>query len=184
MEDLQIIGLYFVRDERAIQETANKYGKLCFRMAKNFLSSDADAEECVNDTWLTVWNRIPPVRPNNFTAFLCKITRNLSLKRLEFLNATKRSADAVLSLSELESTLPDACVRPSLEDAELGALLTAFLWSEKELDRNVFLRRYWFFDSISEIAEAYAMNENSVKSMLFRSRNRLRKFLKKEGIEV
>lgn len=184
MDDLQIIELYFARDEHAIKETDHKYGKLCFRVAKNLLWSDEDAEECVNDTYLTIWNKIPPTRPNNFTAFICKITRNLSLKKLETSNAMKRSADATISLSEIEETIPDCSIAPGIEDEELGKLISAFLWSEKELDRNVFLRKYWFFDSISDIAERYSMNENSVKSMLFRSRNRLKNYLKKEGIEV
>ena len=184
MDDLQIIELYFARDEQAIKETDRKYGKMCFRVAKNLLFNNEDSEECVNDTYLTVWNKIPPTRPNNFTAFICKITRNLSLKRLEISNAMKRSADAIISLSEIETTLPDYNIAQGVEDEELGKLISKFLWSEKELDRNVFLRKYWFFDSISDIAERYSMNENSVKSMLFRSRNRLRDFLRKEGIEV
>jgi len=83
MDDLQIIELYFARDEHAIKETDRKYGKLCFRVAKNLLFNNEDSEECVNDTYLTVRNKIPPTRPNNFIAFICKITRNLSLKRLE-----------------------------------------------------------------------------------------------------
>ena len=184
MDDLQIIELYFSRDEHAIKETDRKYGKLCFRVAKNLLFNNEDSEECVNDTYLTVWNKIPPTRPNNFIAFICKITRNLSLKRLEVSNAMKRSAGTIISMSELEKALPDQCIAPDVEDEELGKLISAFLWSEKALDRNVFLRKYWFFDSISDIAERYSMNENSVKSMLFRSRNRLREFLRKEGIDV
>ena len=184
MDDLQIIELYFARDEQAIKETDHKYGKTCFRVAYNLLSNNEDSEECVNDTYLTVWNKIPPTRPNNFIAFICKITRNLSLKRLEVSNAMKRSAGTIISMSELEKALPDQCIAPDVEDEELGKLISAFLWSEKALDRNVFLRKYWFFDSISDIAERYSMNENSVKSMLFRSRNRLREFLRKEGIDV
>lgn len=153
-------------------------------MAKNLLSNNEDSEECVNDTYLTVWNKIPPTRPNNFTAFICKITRNLSLKKLELSSAMKRSADAVISLSEIEAIMPDDRIASGIEDEELGKLISAFLWSEKELDRNIFLRKYCFFDSINEFAERYSMNENTVKSVLFRSRNRLREFLKKEGIEV
>ena len=184
MDDLQIIELYFARDEHAIKETDRKYGKLCLRVAKNLLFNNEDSEECVNDTYLTVWNKIPPTRPNNFTAFICKITRNLSLKKLETSNAMKRSADAIISLSEIEATLPDHSIAPGIEEEELGKLISTFLWREKELDRNVFLRMYWFFDTISDIAERYSLPENTVKSMLFRSRNRLREFLKKEGIEV
>ena len=96
----------------------------------------------------------------------------------------KRSAFTIVSISEIEEALPDYNIAQGVEDEELGKLISKFLWSEKELDRNVFLRKYWFFDSISDIAERYSMNENSVKSMLFRSRNRLREFLRKEGVEV
>ena len=184
MDDLQIIELYFARDEHAIEETDHKYGKLCFRVAKNLLFNNEDSEECVNDTYLTVWNKIPPTRPNNFTAFICKITRNLSLKKLELSNAMKRSSDAVISLNEIEAILPDYRIDSCVEDEELSKMISTFLWNEKELDRNVFLRKYWFFDSVKDIAERYSLSENNVKSMLFRSRNRLREFLKKEGIEI
>ena len=184
MDDLQIIELYFARDEQAIKETDSKYGKLCFRVAKNILFDDEDSEECVNDTFLTVWNKIPPTRPNNFKAFICKITRNLSLKKLELSNAGKRSANAVISLSEIEEILPDDRTAPGVEEEEIGKLISAFLWSEKEDTRNVFLCKYWFFDSISDIAKRYSFSESKVKSMLFHTRNRLREFLKKEGIEI
>ena len=97
MDDLMIIELYFARDEQAIEETDTKYGKLCFHMANNFLSNDADAEECVNDTYLSTWNTIPPTRPNNFRAFLCKIVRNLSMKKLEFNLALKRTQNVTVS---------------------------------------------------------------------------------------
>ena len=183
MDDLQIIELYFDRNERAIKETDRKYGRLCFQVAKNLLWNREDSEECVNDTYLALWNQIPPTRPNNFTAFICKITRNLSLKKLESAYALKRSAD-ILSLSEFEALLPDYSLAPDIGDQELGEQISAFLRSEKELDRNVFLRRYWFFDSISQIAKRYSLGENTVKSMLFRTRYKLREFLKKDGFEV
>lgn len=184
MDDLQIIELYFARDEHAIKETDRKYGKLCLRTAKNILINNEDSEECVNDTYLTLWNKIPPTHPNNFTAFICRITRNLSLKKLELSNAKKRSADAVISLSEIEAILPDDHIAPGVEDEEIGKLISDFLWSEKKDARNIFLRKYWFFDSISDIADRYSFSENKVKSMLFHTRKRLREFLKKEGIEV
>lgn len=184
MDDLRIIELYFARDEQAISETDTKYGKLCFRVANNILFNNEDSEECVNDTYLSVWNKIPPTRPNNFMAFICKITRNLSLKKLELANAMKRKAAAVISLSELEGTLPDDRIAPGVTDEEIGRLISAFLWQEKEEARNVFLRKYWFFDSVSEIGARYSFSESKVKSMLFHTRNRLREYLKKEGVEV
>lgn len=184
MDDVQLIELFFARDEQAIKETDKKYGKLCFRVADNLLRNKEDAEECVNDTYLVAWNKIPPIRPSNFTAFICKITRNLSLKKLESANAKKRSPDAIISLSEIESLLPDNSFATDMTDEEVGKLISVFLRGEKELNRNVFLRKYWFFDSISQIAEMYSLSENNVKSMLFRTRNRLREFLKKEGFEL
>ena len=102
MEDLQIIELYFERNENAIKETDAKYGKLCFRVANNILKNNEDSEECVSDTYLSTWNQIPPTRPNNFMAFLCKITRNLSLKRMTFLTAAKRTSVATVSFDEIE----------------------------------------------------------------------------------
>lgn len=184
MDDLMIIELYFARDEQAIEETDTKYGKLCLHMANNFLSNDADAEECVNDTYLSAWNTIPPTRPNNFRAFLCKIVRNLSMKKLEFNSALKRSQNVTVSFSELEEILPDNRTAPEWEYESLGKIITDFLQAEKEDVRNVFIRKYYFFDSISDIAGRYSFTESKVKNMLYHSRNRLRKYLKKAGVEV
>ena len=184
MDDTQIIDLYFARNEQAIKETDAKYGKLCFSVANKILKSNEDSEECVNDTYLSAWNKIPPTRPNYFSAFLCKITRLLSLKKLEFSGALKRSPAITVSFEELESILPDQKISPETDAEELGRLISSFLRGEKEEARNVFLRKYLFFDSVSEIAERYCLNENTVKSMLFRTRNRLRAYLRKEGVEV
>ena len=184
MEDLQIINLFFDRNEQAIKETDAKYGRLCFSVANKILENDEDSEECVNDTYLRAWNEIPPTRPNHFSAFLCKITRILSLKKLEFSNAMKRTSFLVVSFEELEGVLQDKHIAPETEAAELGSLISDFLRGEKAEARNVFLRKYLFFDTVEEIAERFGMNENTVKSMLFRTRNRLREYLRKEGIEV
>ena len=184
MEDLQIIDLFFDRNEQAIQETDAKYGRLCFSVANRILESNEDSEECVNDAWLRAWDEIPPTRPNHFSAFLCKITRILSLKKLEFSNAMKRTPSFIVSFEELESVLPDEHIAPGTEAVELGILISNFLRREKAEARNVFLRKYLFFDTVEEIAERFGMNESTVKSMLFRTRNRLREYLRKEGIEV
>lgn len=183
MEDAELIALYLARDEQAIRETEQKYGKLCFRLAHNVLGNNEDAEECVNDAYLGVWNRIPPTRPADFTAFLCKIVRNLSLKKLDFNLAEKRNRELTVSLSELEALLPDGCA-PEWECEDLGRLLSDFLRQETEDARRVFLRRYYFFDSVGEIARRYSFSESKVKSMLFHTRNRLRRYLRKEGIMV
>ncbi len=184
MDDLLIIELYFARDEQAIKETDAKYGKLCFSMANNILSNDEDSEECVNDTYLSVWNKIPPTRPNNFRAFICKIVRNLSIKKLEFNLRLKRTQNVTVSYAELEEVLPDTRTAPEWEYENLGKIISDFLDSEKEDARNVFIRKYYFFDSISDIAARYSFTESKVKNMLYHSRIKLREILKKEGIEV
>ncbi len=184
MDDLMIIELYFARDEQAIKETDIKYGRLCFTVAVNILGNDEDSEECVNDTYLSVWNKIPPTRPNNFMAFICKITRNLSIKRLDYNKARKRTPESFVSFTELEDVLPDNSILPEIENAEIGKLISEFLKHEKPESRAVFIRKYWFFDSVSDIAARYSFTESKVKNMLYHSRNKLREYLKKEGIEV
>lgn len=119
MEDLKILELYFERNEQAIQETEAKYGKLCRGIAYNILNNREDAEECVNDTYAGVWNAIPPARPNNFTAFVCRIARNQSLKRLEFMKREKRSQAVLVSLDELEAILPDERYAPGISDQDM-----------------------------------------------------------------
>ena len=184
MEDIQIIDLFFARNEQAIKETDAKYGRLCFSVANRILGDDGDSEECVNDTYLRAWNEIPPTHPAHFSAFLCKITRILSLKKLEFSNATKRSSAMTVSIDELAEVLQDECIAPNVDATELSSLISDFLRHEKADARNVFLRKYLFFDTVEEIAERFEMNENTVKSMLFRTRNRLKEYLRREGIEV
>lgn len=184
MEDLQIVELYFARDEKAIEETDRRFGKLCYQIAYNVLGNREDASECVNDTYLSVWNTIPPVRPNHFPAFLCKIARNLSLKRLEYNTAEKRNPKASISFAELETVIPDNRFRPDIADEQIGRIISCFLREEKPDVRNVFLRRYWFFDSIQDISLRYGFTESKVKNMLYHSRNKLRAHLKKEGVEL
>jgi len=184
MDDQQIIDLYFDRNEQAITETDVKYGKLCHSIAYNILSNREDTEECVNDTYIGVWNAIPPTRPNNFMAFVCRIARNLSLKRLEFLKREKRSADVILSLDELSAVLPDERYAPDVSDEDVGRLISQFLRTQKEDVRNVFIRKYYFFDSVKEIAERYSFTESKVKNMLFYTRNKLKDYLIKEGVEI
>ena len=184
MDDQQIIDLYFDRNEQAITETDVKYGKLCHSIAYNILSNREDTEECVNDTYIGVWNAIPPTRPDNFMAFVCRIARNLSLKRLEFLKREKRSADVILSLDELSAVLPDERYAPDVSDEDVGRLISQFLRTQKEDVRNVFIRKYYFFDSVKEIAERYSFTESKVKNMLFYTRNKLKDYLIKEGVEI
>lgn len=184
MDDLKIIELYFARNEQAIKETDIKYGRLCSTVAINILGNDEDSEECVNDTYLSVWNTIPPTRPNNLMAFICKITRNISLKRLEYNKAMKRTPESIVSFTELEDVLPDNSIMPDVENERIGKLISDFLYHEKPDVRAVFIRKYWFFDSISDIAARYSFTESKVKNMLYHSRNRLREYLRKEGVEI
>lgn len=184
MDDLGIIELYFARNEQAIKETDKKYGRLCFTLAVNILGNDEDAEECVNDTYLSVWEKIPPTRPDNLMAYISKIARNLSLKRLHYNKALKRISGPTVSLAELEDVLPDSRIAPDISDEEIGRLISDFLLREKPYARNVFIRKYWFFDSVSDIAARYSFTESKVKNILYRTRNKLRAYLKEEGVEL
>ena len=185
MEDGQIIELYWDRDQRAIQETDGKYGRLLHRIAWNLLQSREDSEECVSDTYLRAWEAIPPTRPGAFRVWLGQITRNLSLDRWKSRRAEKRGGGAELLLGELEDCLPaPAGKERAVEDGELAELLSTFLQGLSREGRAMFLRRYWYGESVAEVAVALGCGEGKVKSSLFRSRRALREFLEKEGIAV
>lgn len=185
MEDGQIIELYWNRDQRAIRETDGKYGKLLHGIAWNLLRSREDSEECVNDTYLRVWEAIPPARPGAFRIWLGRITRNLSLDRWKSRRAEKRGGGAEVLLGELEDCLPaPAGTGRPVEDGELAELLSAFLRGLSREGRAMFLRRYWYGESVAEVALALGCGEEKVKSSLFRSRKALRAYLEKEGITV
>lgn len=184
MDDRSIIELYFARDEQAIAGTQAKYGKLCYHIAQNILGNEQDAEECVNDTYAGLWNAIPPARPDDLCAFVCRVTRNLSLKRLRALTRQKCSREVVVSLSELEEILPDESWTDGMSQGEIAALITTFLRTESADARNIFIRKYYFFDSVEIIAKRYGFSQSKVKSMLYHTRKRLKEYLKGEGIEV
>jgi len=184
MEEKEIIELYWARSERAIRETAKKYGKFCHSIAYNILASHPDSEECVNDTYLHTWNAIPPTRPENLSAFLGKITRNLALKRYERDRAQKRGGGQVmLALEELGECIPDPeGLDRQMEDRELACLLNRFLAGLNGENRKIFLRRYWQFCTVKEIAALYGISESKVKMSLMRTRGKLKSYLEKEGI--
>ena len=185
MEDRQIIELYWERAEEAIRETDAKYGRLCQYIAQNILASPEDSEECVNDTWLGLWNAIPPQRPSRFSAFVGRITRNLALKRFDYLNAAKRSSETVRSLEELgECVAGRTSVEDELENRRVEEAIDAFLWSLEEEKRTVFIRRYWYFDSIGVICRHTGWSQSKVKSMLYHTRQKLRDHLESEDIEL
>lgn len=186
MDDEKIIELYFARSETAISETAAKYGAFFRGLSRNILCSAQDAEECVNDAYLKAWNSIPPHRPSKLQAYLGRIVRNLSINRLKSITAEKRGGGEMpLALSELEECIPAAdTIGRERDRAELSEALDRFLKSLPEENRGVFLRRYWYLVPVKEIAEQCGMSESKVKSMLLRTRNRLKQFLEKEDIAL
>ncbi|MBQ5749297.1 MAG: sigma-70 family RNA polymerase sigma factor [Oscillospiraceae bacterium] len=186
MEDTKIIDLYWARNEQALSETDRKYGQYCRSIALNILKDHRDSDECVSDTYLHAWNAMPPQRPNILSAFLGRITRNLSFDRYKAANAQKRGGGALpAALDELHECIPSASsVEDAMDEKELARTIDAFLRTLPERECNIFLRRYWYADSIRTIAERMRLPENSVKSMLFRTREKLRAVLEKEGIAV
>ena len=184
MEDEAIIALYWDRNQTAISATAEKYGAFLYNLSWNILRSFPDAEECVNDTYLRTWNAIPPARPTAFRAWLGRITRNLSLDRWKSARAEKRGGDAAeLLLGELDDCIPTPDqVEKHLEDQEIARLISVFLRALPSENRIIFLRRYWYGDSVAQIAAKLHCGEGKVKSSLFRTRKALRSYLEKEGV--
>lgn len=183
MEDKQIIDLYFARSEQAIAETDTKYGSYCYSIAYNILTNREDSEESVSDTYMAAWNTIPPRRPGILATFLGKITRHLSIDRWRSRNAYKRGGgEIVLALEELgECVSGEESAEQSYLRKEMAVMFNRFLGDLPETERSVFLCRYWYLDSITEIAENFEFSQSKVKSMLMRTRDKLRKQLEKEG---
>lgn len=184
MDDNGIIDLYWARSEKAISETDARYGKLCYGIAYNILSNREDSEESVNDTYLAAWNTMPPKRPNALSAFLGKITRYISLDRWKRRSASKRGGgQTTLALDELEECVSGGeNPEERLARKELLALVNRFLGDLPETERRVFVCRYWYLDSISEIAQRFDFTESKVKTMLHRTRQKLSHQLEKEGM--
>lgn len=185
MDDKQIIELYFNRDEQAIKETEFKYGAFCQRIAMNILSSREDAEECVNDTYYSVWNQIPPVIPDVFKAFLGRITRNLSISRFRAMHAKKRYSGIEVMLSELDDCIPStASVEQSIEARELGGYISEWLDSLQEEDRVLFVRRYWFGDEVQALAKACGITAAKMAQKMLKLRKGLKADLEKKGVAL
>lgn len=186
MEDQAIIDLYWAREERAIEETAQKYGSYCRAIAQNILRNRSDTEECLNDTWLQTWNSLPPQRPNILPVYLGTITRNLSLNRCRRANAQRRGQGKLeLAYEELQESVPDhATVEQQVAARELGRKLDKFLRSLSLKDCCIFLRRYWYMDTNLQIAQRYHMTEGGVKANLHRTRKKLKAYLEQEGYDL
>ena len=184
MEDSQIIDLYWQRSDRAIEETDRKYGRYCHAIAFNVCPSREDAEECVNDTWLQAWNRMPDARPQVLPAFLGTITRRLAISRLRTQNRKKRGGGEVpLALEELAECIPgDADPAKSVEAQELRTAIRRFVSGLSEDERQVFIARYWYLAPVEEIARRMQFSTAKTKSMLFRTRGRLHEMLREEAL--
>lgn len=183
MDDLKLLELYFNRDEDAIKHTQEKYGNYCFSVANNILSDREDAEECVNDTYLKAWNTIPPQRPNVFRLFLARITRNLSLDRYDRRMTQKRGGgETELAIEELSECIEgSSTVEGEIMKRELENAMKRFIRGLDKTDRIVFLRRYFYLEPNTKIAQSLDMSADSIAAVLNRIRKKLRKNLEKEG---
>ena len=186
MEDSRIVDLYWQRDAHAVEETQAKYGRYCYRIAQNILENPSDAEEAVNDTWLGAWRSMPPHRPAVLSAYLGKLTRRIAIKKWQLDRAAKRGGgETALVLEELAGCVPGGREpERELETAELSRLLRNFVGTLGPTDRKVFVCRYWYLESVADIAADFGFSQSKVKSMLFRMRNKLRTYLEKEGYDL
>ena len=184
MDDMEIIELYVARNQDAITETDRCYGGKLQGLSERIVRSYEDAQECVSDTYMKAWETIPPQRPNYFFAYLARICRHFSLGKLDWKNAAKRKAEIVSLTEEMELCIPDKSSDRELESREIGRLLNSFLESLSQESRVIFLRRYWFCDTVAEIAQRYNISESKVKTRLHRTRAQLSEYLQKEGIRV
>ena len=182
MKDDEIIALYFRRDEDAIRQTELAYGGKLYNLSYRLLWNREDAEESVSDTYMKAWENIPPTKPTFFYAYLAKICRFLAMGKLDWNNAAKRKAEVVELSDEMENCIPDMSREMQIQSQELGALLSEFLGTLSPENRQIFMRRYWYAESIAEIAQRFHLGESNVKTKLMRTRNALRSFLEKEGI--
>lgn len=179
--DAMIVNLYHQRDEAAIRETARHYGPLCLRVALNILENRSDADECVNDTYLKTWNSIPPARPTKLSAFLTRITRNLAIDRYRTNHRTKRDSHMTIMLSELEECIPAPEEHPA---SELLNHIKTFLRAQEELDRNLFVGRYFHAYEVKRMAAGYGLTANAVSLRLRKTREKLRSYLEERGYRI
>ncbi len=185
LEDTDIIELFYNRSEQAIKELSEKYGAVCSQVSKNILKNSQDAEECVNDAYLAVWNTIPPQKPEHLLAYICRIVRNISITKYHSNTAKKRNSYYDIALDELdECIMSGLSVEDEIDARELSCLINIFLDTLSKENRVIFVWRYWFSDSVQDIAEKLGISSNNVSVRLSRIRSKLKKFLKKEGYVV
>ena len=185
IDDKRIIELLFERSEKGLVELDVKYGKLCHKLSHNILNSRQDAEECVNDAYLGLWNAIPPTRPDPLRAYVCKVVRNISLKLYYKKEAEKRNSSYDMAMQELEDWLPAPdTVEAEVEARELALMIEKFLDTLNDENSVIFLRRYWFSDTYAEIAERTGISEKSVSMRLVRIRKQMKQYLLEREVKV
>lgn len=185
MDDSKIIDLFFERSEKAIVELSNKYGSVCMKVSMNVLNNHQDAEECVNDSYLGVWNAIPPEKPNPLLAFVCRIVRNISINRYKKNNTKRRKSNYDLCLDELENYVSTQnTAEDEYAETELAAYIDEFLDSLSKTNRMLFVRRFWYMDSYEDIANASGLKEGAIRTRLSRIKSDLKLFLEKRGVIV
>ena len=186
MEDSKIIDFYLNRDESAISHTADKYGSMLRSVSKRITGDAEEAEECVNDTYLEAWNRIPPSKPRDyFPAFLSRIVRNISINRCVQRERLKRKAFITELSEEMEQCIPSSDnVESRIDEMEFGRLISGFLRKQSEEKRKVFIRRYYYLDTVTQIAEEFGCSENRMTQRLLKIRKKLKTFVEKGGYEL
>ncbi len=185
MDDKQIIALYFERNEQAIKETEDKYGMFCYHIARNVLGIHEDAQECVNDTYYTVWKQIPPTIPEIFKVYLGRITRNLSISRFRAMRAKKRYSSMEVMLSELNDCVPSPSnVEQTIEVMQLSEYISEWLDSLSEEECALFVRRYWFGDEVQELAKKYGITAAKMAQRMLRLRKSLKVALEQKGVAL
>lgn len=183
MDDSKIIALFYARSEQAIEALSEKYGAVCYKVADNILNNTRDAEECVNDAYLGAWNTIPPQNPNPLLAYVCRIVRNLTIKKYHANTAKKRNSHYDVALEELENCFSTAeSVEAALDVQELTAYLNVFLDSLDVEKRVLFVRRYWYGDSVSDLAKRFSLSKHAVSVRLSRIREKLKNYLAERGV--
>jgi len=185
VEDKIIIQLFNIRSEMAIHRTSEKYGSYLMKVCMNVLNKKEESEECTNDTYLAAWNQIPPDQPLRFLPYLGRIAKNIALNRYDYLKATKRNSHFDLVLSELEDCISDVNqTEDYILEKELATVISQYLRTLDEKSRNVFVRRYWYSDSVREIAKMFGISQSNTKVILHRTRNGMRTYLAKEGYNI
>lgn len=185
MDDSLIIELFRKQDTSAVKEAERKYGKLLLKLAMGILCSNEEAEEVLNDTLLVAWDNIKISPPENLSAYLCKITRNIALKKYRYSKAKKRNSEYTLSIEEIGDIFPsDESPENTYSYEETKEAVFRFIRSLDEQSRKIFLRRYWYFDSVKDIARTFSLSESNVKTSLFRIKQNLKKYLKEEGVDI